>query len=513
MTDRKVSESKLQRGDERFRTYMKSSTEAIWCFELEQPVAIDLPEDEQIDLLYKYVCISDANDAWARMAGYEKGMELEGWRLEDIMPRSMPESIAALREIVQAHYNLDDFETFEFYKNGVKLIALNNINGVIEDGYLLKIWGTARDITEEKLAKEELTKSQRILADAQKIAHLGSWEWNIQDNSEAWSDEQFRIFGYEPGEIEPTYDHFIEALHPDDRNRVIDAVKSALDDTKSYNIEFRIIRPDLTVRTVSAQGEVYRDEQNNPIRMLGTALDISERRQIENELRYKHKDLQKLAGRLISTQEEELRRLARELHDDLTQRLAVLAIDIGNLELQFKDDLPEPAIKQVSQIKANVIKISGDVHNLSRDLHPSILEDLGLVRAIQSQCNDFSSRMGIAVVFTPKNVPVSLPHPISLTIYRIIQEGLSNIASYAKTKNAYVFLEELENNILLSVRDTGVGFDPAKVKLQAGLGLGSMRERVRLVDGSLSITSEPGKGTDIEVKIPLKKEKFPDIVP
>jgi signal transduction histidine kinase len=143
---------------------------------------------------------------------------------------------------------------------------------------------------------------------------------------------------------------------------------------------------------------------------------------------------------------------------------------------------------------------------MSRDLHPSILEDLGLVRAIQSECRDFSSRSGIAVVFTPDNVPDNIPNDISLNIYRIIQEALSNIVKYAKTKNAYVFLEGSDHQLTLSVRDTGVGFDPSEVKHKTALGLSSMRERARLANGTFSITSKPRKGTIIKVIVPLEKQ-------
>jgi len=216
------------------------------------------------------------------------------------------------------------------------------------------------------------------------------------------------------------------------------------------------------------------------------------------------KDLQKLAGRLISNQEKELSRLARELHDDLTQQLAVAAIDAGAIEQDFKD-LPEPVLQKISSIKDQLIKISKEVHNMSRDLHPSILVDLGLVRAVQSECSNFSARTGIAVIFAPRNVPANIPKDTALSVYRIIQESLSNIVKHAEAKNAYVFLEGSDHSLFITVRDTGIGFDQKKVKQQAALGLGSIRERVRLINGKSSITSSPGKGTTIEVSIPLKE--------
>ncbi len=363
------------------------------------------------------------------------------------------------------------------------------------------------------LVSDKLSSSGKhhALAAAQKIAHLGSWEWNIKDNSEMWSDEQFRIFGYEPGKVKPSYDLFVKSIHPDDRDRVLKAVENILAGDEPYKIELRIIRPDKTERSILAQGEVYRDEENSPVRMLGTSLDITERKkyeeqlkQMEEELRWNKNDLESLAGQLIVSQEKELSGLARELHDDITQRLAVLAIEAGSIEKDFKE-LPGPVLEKVARIKEQLIKLSKNIHDISRDIHPSILDDLGLERAIQSECGDFSSRTGIAVIFTPKNIPRNISKEISLPVYRIIQEGLANIVKHADTKNAYVFLEGSDDRLILTVRDTGVGFDHKKVRKMATLGLGGIRERARLIDGKSSITSNPGKGTTIEVSIPYKR--------
>jgi PAS domain S-box-containing protein len=363
------------------------------------------------------------------------------------------------------------------------------------------------------LVSDKLSSSEKhnALAAAQKIAHLGSWEWNIRDNSETWSDEQFRIFGYEPGKVKPSYDLFVKSIHPDDRDRVLKAVENVLAGDEPYMIEFRIIRPDKTERSILAQGEVYRDVENSPVRMLGTSLDITERKkyeeqlkQMEEELRWNKNDLESLAGHLIVRKENELSGLARELHDDITQRLAVLAIEAGSIEKDFKE-LPGPVLEKVARIKEQLIKLSKNIHDISRDIHPSILDDLGLERAIQSECGDFSSRTGIAVIFTPKNIPRNISKEISLPVYRIIQEGLANIVKHADTKNAYVFLEGSDDRLILTVRDTGVGFDHKKVRKMATLGLGGIRERARLIDGKSSITSNPGKGTTIEVSIPYKR--------
>jgi PAS domain S-box-containing protein len=153
----------LHKKDERFRNFVKNSTEAIWCVEFEQPIAIDLPEDEQIDLMYKYAYVAEANDVWARNTGYEHGKELLGFRLDEIMPRSMPESIDALKEFVRGSYRVENWEAVEFTKKDVKRISLNNTVGMVEDGRLLRVWGTSRDITEQKMAEEALIMSKKDL--------------------------------------------------------------------------------------------------------------------------------------------------------------------------------------------------------------------------------------------------------------------------------------------------------------------------------------------------------------
>ncbi|MFZ5570269.1 MAG: PAS domain S-box protein [Thermodesulfobacteriota bacterium] len=230
---------------------------------------------------------------------------------------------------------------------------------------------------------------------------------------------------------------------------------------------------------------------------------IEATRKSDEILLQSEKELRLLAGRLIHNQEEERSRLARELHDDLVQRLAVFAINIGRLELELKD---QPASVQVmlSEMKHDMVKISGDVHNLSRRLHPSILDDLGLIRAIESQCTNFSKREGTEVVFRHENIHSVIPKDISLSLYRMIQEGLSNISKHACAEHISISLTGNDHDILLSIQDDGIGFDSAVVKAKPGLGLSSIRERVRLFQGEHSINSQPGKGTRITVRVPLQ---------
>jgi signal transduction histidine kinase len=208
---------------------------------------------------------------------------------------------------------------------------------------------------------------------------------------------------------------------------------------------------------------------------------------------------------LIFAQEEELRRLSRELHDDLTQRLAVLAIEAGKLELDL-NKMPEgntAAVHTVSQIKDELIKVSEDVHTISRQLHPTILDDLGLVRAIESECAAVMRRYPVGITIRKENVPDEISDDIALCLYRIVQEGLRNITAHSGAKNCGIFLKGEDHALCLTVSDDGIGFDPLEVRSMPGLGLSSMRERVQLVQGDFAIRSRPGDGAVITVRVPV----------
>ncbi len=225
-----------------------------------------------------------------------------------------------------------------------------------------------------------------------------------------------------------------------------------------------------------------------------------------SELAKSREAMGRLTGRLLSVQEEERRRLARELHDDLTQRLAVLAIDAGKLEQQL-DSAPDALREKVTQMKEQMVELSADVHDISRQLHPSIIDDLGLRQAIQAECVNFTRREGIAITYECKDIPSGIPQDVSICLFRIAQEGLRNIARHAKVKQAKVKLAGCDSCITLTIEDSGVGFDPVEGQGDSGLGLVSMEERIRLVRGKLQVKSKPGEGTVIAVTAPLSGER------
>ncbi len=241
------------------------------------------------------------------------------------------------------------------------------------------------------------------------------------------------------------------------------------------------------------------------LRLLTEALaNALMRKRAEEEIRESCEAFQSLAGRLLSAQEEERRRLARELHDDLSQRLAIVSIGIGKLE-QLSGLLPDQVMVQLKGIRERVIDLSSDVHDISRQLHPSIIEDLGLNRAIQSECANFTQREGIRVHYRSKDVPAAIPIDTAVCLFRVVQEGMRNIAKHAKVNEADVSLTGADDRIILTIQDAGVGFDVARPAGRPVLGLTSMKERVHLIRGEFLIESTPGKGTTIKVVAPLSE--------
>ncbi len=223
----------------------------------------------------------------------------------------------------------------------------------------------------------------------------------------------------------------------------------------------------------------------------------------EQLLRQAKDRLRQLNTKLLVSQEEERSRIAREMHDDWTQRLAILGIDAAKLENQL--DQKEVALPLVQTIRERLVSLAEDVHELSRQLHPSIIQDLGLAEALRSECAGFTRRENVTVDYAAGNVPANLPNDIALCIYRIAQEGLRNVAKHAAVKHASLELVANDRELILYVHDEGVGFPTENGNSQPGIGLSSMEERIQLVGGSFKIESEPGRGTTVEVRVPLEK--------
>jgi PAS domain S-box-containing protein len=238
--------------------------------------------------------------------------------------------------------------------------------------------------------------------------------------------------------------------------------------------------------------------------VLVSVLDMTERRRAESELRESQRQLQELTSQLITAQENERRRIARELHDDLGQGLALLSVEIdllGQKPPKSSDELRPRA----DAMSARVKQLSSSIHDLSHQLHPLKLEQLGLVAAVRGLCKELSHSHEVRIELVHDNVPEPMLPEAAVCLYRIVQEALRNVIRHSGARRAVVELRGTEDAICLRIRDDGAGFDPGAVATSGGLGLVSMRERLRAVQGEIVIASELAAGATIDAHVPLDR--------
>lgn len=348
----------------------------------------------------------------------------------------------------------------------------------------------AADLIERTLAEEALRESEerfRLIADtAPVMIWMSDPEQQITYLNQTWLDYTGRPVDAVLGQRRA------EVLHPDEAERCRAVYEKAFDEREPFQMEHRLRRHDGVYRWVVTAG-VPRYNDGAFVGYIGTAVDITERKLAEAAL-------STVSQKLIEAHEEESRRIARELHDDINQRLAVVIMRLGYL----KQDPSTAEFKQeIGEVSQEVADLVADIHVLSHGLHPGKLELLGLEAAAAGFCEEFSNRHGVTIDVHFENIPKALPREMSLCLYRVLQEALQNVVKHSVSRHAHVSLNGQLNTINLTVKDSGAGFDPHEAMRGPGLGLTSMTERLKVIDGQLSIHSERGRGTIIHAVAPL----------
>jgi PAS domain S-box-containing protein len=343
---------------------------------------------------------------------------------------------------------------------------------------------------------------------------VGVWEWDFEKN-EVYVDPTLKaILGFTDAEISRRADDWGARIHPGDLELVTARTQACIEGrVDEYEVEHRMMHRDGSVRWFLSRGSLVRRPDGSPHRMVGTKVDITERRLAadairENEaiLQATNEELQDLAGRLIASQEAERARFARDLHDDLSQQLAALSIALSGLKRRIAS-LPVPvpvAIEgDVSSIQARAIALATNMRRLSHDLHPTVLERAGLIAVLEAHCQDLHGRNGLDVAFEADGDFSGISGDAALCIYRVAQEALRNVVSHARAAHARVLVGRHAGTVELCITDDGRGFDILRTGERArGLGLISINERVRLVGGTVAIMTERNNGTRVHVAVP-----------
>ncbi len=292
-------------------------------------------------------------------------------------------------------------------------------------------------------------------------------------------------------------DDWISYIHTDDLPAIMTARSRAIDQHEGVSLKCRLRRRDGSFRWMLYFKTPRFCKDGTFAGFVGSAVDISDQQTAQDAL-------EKLGGRLIAAQEQERGRIARELHDDICQRLAILTVEIE--QSMNSGDASGDQEERIQKVWQHCSEIAGDVQSLSHELHSSMLDHLGVVAAIRNFCSELSAKQGVTVNFIHADVPSSLPRNVSLCLFRVTQEALHNAVKHSGVRCYEVKLRGVEDRVDLEIRDAGVGLDLDRVGRNGGLGLISMEERVHLVKGTFAIDSKINGGTTIRASVPLSAQ-------
>jgi PAS domain S-box-containing protein len=604
-------------------------------------MAIDITErrqaEESLRLFRKL--IDESNDAFAVVDPEtlrfldvnERACRDLGYTRDELLSRSVPDIDPTADEFVLTRLRTElevsgclRFETVHRRKDGSTFPVEINVTRVeLDRVYSVSV---VRDITERRRVEKAVRQKDIELMEAQRLAQVGSWQWDIQNDIVIWSEELYRINGRDPMLPAPAYKECRSLLSAESWERLQRAAEATIRDGRSYELDLELIRPDGSTRWVTNRAEAVRDSTGRIVRLRGTTQDITERKlsqealhESEDKLRllldstaeaiygidledrctfcnpaclralgYERADqllgknmhdlihhtradgtvfpveecpicrvlrngegvhvddevlwrahgtsfpaeywsypqrrgqevvgavvafiditqrklaeaaLASVSRRLIEAQEQERTRIARELHDDFAQRLALLAVELEQIH-QDPPDLPEVR-RRVGELHKQTAEIAIDIQTLSHELHSAKLQVLGIAAAMRGFCREFGEQTKVKIDFNSHDLPSPLSPDISLCLFRVLQEALHNSAKHSGVRYVEIELWGASDEIHLTVSDLGAGFDSEAAKQSRGLGLISMEERLKLVKGTISIDSQRKRGTTIRARVPL----------
>jgi PAS domain S-box-containing protein len=567
----------------------------------------------------------DVNEKSCHDLGYTRE-ELLSLNVRDIDPGVNEVSAARIEQELERLGSMT-FESLHQRKDGSTFpIEINLTRVELGRAYNVNV---VRDITERKQIEEALRQKNDQLSEAQRLAGLGSWEWDARTDTVTWSEELYRLFGRDPNLPAPPYKEHPNLFAAQSWDRLQSAVWGALHAGTLYELDMEIVGSGPSTKWVIARGEPMRDADGQIIGLRGSVQDITERKVAAKALHESEeklllilestaeaiygsdregrctfcnpaclrtlgyerteellgKDMHQLihqtradgtvfpveqcpifrttrtgqgvhvdddvlwrangtsfpaeywcypqwkgqevvgtvvaffditarkladtalasvSGKLIEAQEQERRRIARELHDDIGQRLALLSIELAQLHQSTAN---QPEFRgRIGTLQAQTSEIAADVQSLSHELHSSRLQYLGLAAALGGFCKEFSDQQQVVVDFDSHGLPTSLDPDISLCFFRVLQEALHNAAKHSGARFFRVRLWQEMDEIHLTIRDEGAGFDPETARATRGLGLISMQERLKLLNGTLTIESQLQRGTTIHARVPHRSE-------
>jgi PAS domain S-box-containing protein len=449
------------------------------------------------------VFVFDQNLRYALATG--AGLPQSAWRPEEIVGRTVFELFPPERaELLAAGYRAAlTGERVRFEVDGsrgqpdhiwaVDVVPMRDPDGVVTGGMAV-----ARDVTEQRRAEQELRERGRQLVEAQRIARVGSFEWELVTGRLTMSQEVYRILGLDPG-TPLSLEEAVALVHPDD----LPAMRALLDrlvgDPAPYEFEFRILRADGSWRTVLARGEGVCDDNGRVVRVIATDQDITEAKQAEEERR-------RLLARLYEVLEGQHQRLAADLHDSHVQSQTAIGLKLDQARLRLGPTTVEATRALLDELRDDVAAEVAALRRTIGALRPLLLDQRGLAAAIGELAVATRARAALAACTVTDGLDSERLDPqVEMVLFRVAQQALANVEQHAAARHVRMWLERSGPWVVLGVEDDGCGFEPSHVEVlpgHQGFGLTSMRERVQTIGGQLTVDSRPGGGTRIQARVP-----------
>jgi PAS domain S-box-containing protein len=472
--EQKQTERAFRESERRFRLVADTAPVLIWMSET--------------DKLCTYF-----NKPWLDFTGRSLDSELgNGWA-EGVHPedfekcRETYEQAFDRREEFRMEYRLRRHDGEYRWVLDIGVPRFNQDRSFI--GYI----GVGVDVTERRQAQEELKESEERFHLAVQAGKMFAYQWDAATDVILRSPESAELLGTD-GTAQDTGQQTLAKVYPDDREKLLAALAALSVEKPFLQVSYRMVRPDGKVIWLERTSRAHFDGQGKLLRIVGMAADITERKRAEQTL-------STVSRRLIEAQEQERARIARELHDDIGQRLALLAVELEQIH-QDPANLPEVR-SMMGELQKQTNEIASDIQALSHELHSAKLEYLGIVATMRGFCQEFGEQTKVKIDFKSHDLPSPLPPDTSLCLLRVLQEALHNSVKHSGVKHVEVGLWGTSDEVHLMVSDFGAGFDSEAVKESRGLGLISMEERLKLLNGTLSIESQPKRGTTIHARVPL----------
>ncbi len=365
-------------------------------------------------------------------------------------------------------------------------------------GEIHSVLGITRDITQRKYAEQALRESQERLQLVTRATNDAVWDWDLVTNTVWWGEAFHALFGYTLTDIKPSLEFWQSRLHPDDRDRVFTGIRAAIDGGEAFwSDEYRFQRRDGGYAEIYDRGYVIHDANRRPVRMVGSMMEVSDRKRTEAQLR-------NLAARLEAIREEERTRIAREIHDEVGQALTALKMDLAWLGKKVPPR-GTPVRQKLSDMEGVIDATMDALHRILAELRPGVLDDLGLPAAIRWLADEFKRRTEITCTVQVTGGDPPLDSGQATAVFRILQEALTNVARHAQARHVEIRLHSLPTAFELVVTDDGRGITAEELEATGTLGILGMRERALTWHGRVTVHGASGHGTTVRVFMPMDR--------